>query len=444
MQTNHLPPQDLEVEAAILARCLLNDTEDAVELLKPDDFYRTSHIKIFSAILDLTHTKKPVDLLTVTDALRNKGQLEEIGGAAYLASLNNETPLAVSIPHYSNIIREKSILRNLVALSSKLYQDCHGTNITVEEILDQAQRSILNIDNRKKDSITPLKEIVIEANDRYGKIYESKGELTGIVSGFYDLDKFTCGFQGSDLIILAARPSMGKTAMAINTAVNVASMGHAVFIFSLEMAKNQLIDRIISSEAWVNGMKFKTGNFSSEDWEKISAASSRIYELPIRIDDSSSLSYMEIIRRSRREKKQYGIELIIIDYLQYITGEKGHGKNYEIESITRNLKAMAKDLNIPVLLLSQLNRACEQRPNPYKRPILSDLRDSGAIEQDADLVLFLYRPERYGEKDKSGNDQPGVAEINISKHRNGPLGTVKLQWLERVTRFENPACHNNR
>jgi len=438
MQTkNHLPPQNLEVEEAILARCLLNDTEDAVELLTQSDFYKTAHQKIFSTVKDLSHNKQQVDLLTVTDALRNKGQLEEIGGAAYLASLANETPLPVNLPSYANILREKSILRNIIAISSKLYQDCHGSNITVDDILDNAQREILNIDNIKKNSIASIKEIVVTANERYQKIYEKGGELTGITSGFFDLDKLTCGFQGSDLVILAARPSMGKTAMAINTAINAASMNRSVFIFSLEMARNQLIDRIISSEAWVNGMKFKTGNFSSEDWEKINTASSRIYELSIHIDDSSGLSYMEIIRRSRRAKKQHGIELIIIDYLQYITGEKGHGKNYEIESITRNLKAMAKDLNIPVLLLSQLNRACEQRPNPYKRPVLSDLRDSGAIEQDADLVLFLYRPERYDEKDKGGNDQPGIAEINISKHRNGPLGTVRLQWLERITRFES-------
>jgi len=439
MQTNYLPPQNIEIEEAILARCLLNDTEDAVELLKPDDFYRSAHQKIFSTIKDLTHNKQPVVLLSVTNALRDKGELEEIGGASYLATLTNEIPISVSVPHYADILREKSILRNLIAISGKLYQDCHGTNITVDEILDQAQRSILNIDNREKNSINSLKEIVIDANDRYQRIYENKGDLTGIASGFYDLDKLTCGFHGSDLILLGARPSMGKTAMALNIAVNAANMGHSVFIFSLEMAKNQVIDRMISSEAMVNGMKFKTGKFSSDDWEKINTASSRIYDLPIHVDDSSSLSYMEIIRRSRRAKKQHSIELIVIDYLQYVTGEKGQGKNYEIESITRNLKAMAKDLNVPVLLLSQLNRKCEERPNPYKRPILSDLRDSGAIEQDADLVLFLYRPERYGEKDKSGNVQPGVAEINIAKHRNGPLGTVHLQWLERITKFENPA-----
>jgi replicative DNA helicase len=444
MQTNCIPPQSIEVEKGILARCLMNDTDDSVELLTLEDFYRTAHQKIFSVILDLVAKKQPVDLISVTEALRDKGQLEEIGGASYLAKLTDEIPLPVSVPHYAEILRGKSVLRKLIVLSHKIYQSSYGLNINADDILDDAQRQILNIDDRKKGSIKPLSEIVIEANDRYENLESSNSEITGIPSGLYDLDSLTCGFQKSDLILLGARPSMGKTALALNISANAARIGRSVLIFSLEMAKNQVIDRIISSEAAVNGIKFKTGKFSTEDWERVNEASSRIYGWPIYIDDSSSLGYMEIIRGARRAKKQYGIELIIIDYLQYVVGERGQGKNYEIESITRNLKAMAKDLNVPVLLLSQLNRRCEERLNPHKRPVLSDLRDSGAIEQDADLVLFLYRPERYGERDSRGNDQSGVAEISLSKHRNGPLGTVRLQWLERVTRFENPDYHNNR
>lgn len=440
MQIDHLPPQNIEVEQAVLARCLLNDTQDAFELLTPDDFYRTSHGKIFSIILDLIHKKQPVDLISVSNALRDKGQLEDIGGAAYLSTLTTEIPMATSIPHYANILREKALLRRVIEISSKIYQSCHETNISADEILDTAQRQILNIDNRKNCSFKELKELVVDANERYEELSKKKAEITGIPSGFYALDKLTCGFQGSDLILLGARPSMGKTAMALNIAANAARMGYKIFIFSLEMAENQAVDRMISAEAMVNGMKFKTGKFSSpDDWEAINKASSRIHEWPIYIDDSASLSYLEIIRISRRAKKQYGIDFIIIDYLQYITGDKSQGKNYEIESITRNLKAMAKDLSIPVLLLSQLNRKCEERPNPHKRPMLSDLRDSGAIEQDADLVLFLYRPERYGERNRNGDEQPGVAEVTIAKHRNGPLGTVRLQWLERITKFENPA-----
>jgi replicative DNA helicase len=439
MQINRIPPQDIDLEEGILARCLMNDTEDALEHLTPDDFYRTGHKKIFKTVLDLVAKKQPVDLLSVTSAMRDKGELEEIGGAAYLAKLTDEVPLPVSIPHYAEKLLQKSILRKLIFLSHKIYQSAHETNVSADKILDTAQREILNIDSRKSCLISELKDLVCDANERYEELSKSKPEITGISSGYYALDKMTCGFQKSDLILLGARPSMGKTAFALNTASNAALMGHSVFIFSLEMAKNQLTDRIISSQSRVNGMKFKTGRFSLVDWERITDASSRIYEQPpIYIDDSSSLTYMEIIRRSRRAKKQHGIELIIIDYLQYVTGEKGQGKNYEIESITRNLKAMAKDLKIPVLLLSQLNRKCEERPNPYKRPVLSDLRDSGAIEQDADLVLFLYRPERYGELDERGNEQPGVAEINIAKHRNGPLGTVRLRWSERITRFDNP------
>ena len=439
MKTNRIPPQALEVEEGLLARCLMNDIEDAVELLTPEDYYRTAHQKIFSAVLDLAAKKQPVDLNSVVNNLRDKGQLEEIGGASYLAKLINEIPLPSSVPHYAEVISEKSVLRKLIVISNQIYQAAHGTNINVDEILDDAQRQILNINDRKKGSIRALSEIVVDARDRYEQLSESKGELTGIPSGFFDLDRLTCGFQGSDLILLGGRPSMGKTALAFNVAANAARMGHALLIFSLEMAEGQVIDRMISSESGVNNMKFKTGNFSTEDWERINKASSRVYDWPIHIDDSASLTYMEIVRRSRRSKKEHDIELIIIDYLQYITGEKGQGKNYEIESITRNLKAMAKDLNTPVLLLSQLNRQCEARPNPHKRPMLSDLRDSGAIEQDADLVLFMYRPERYGENDKGGNAQPGVAEINIAKHRNGPLGTVRLQWSERITRFDNLA-----
>ena len=439
MKINRIPPQDIEIEEGILARCLMNDTDDALERLTPDDFYRTAHRKIFKTIRDLVAKKQPIDLPSLTSALRDRGELEQVGGAAYLAKLTDEVPLPVSIPHYAEKLLQKSMLRKLIFLSHKIYQSAHENNVSAEELLDTAQREILNIDNRKTFSISELKDLVFDATERYEELSRNKPETTGIPSGYYALDQMTCGFQKSDLILLGARPSMGKTAFALNTATNAALLGHSVFIFSLEMAKSQLTDRIISSESRVNGMKFKTGRFTQVDWERITDTSSRIYEQPsVYIDDSSSLSYMEIIRRSRRAKKQHGIKLIIIDYLQYITGERGQGKNYEIESITRNLKAMAKDLNIPVLLLSQLNRKCDERPNPYKRPVLSDLRDSGAIEQDADVVLFLYRPERYGELGENGNAQPGVAEISIAKHRNGPLGTVRLRWSERITRFDNP------
>lgn len=355
-----------------------------------------------------------------------------------MAQLLNDVPLAVNIPHYAGKLREKTILRDLITAGHRIVQSAYEPQVKADEALDSAQRRILKIETGSTDSAAvPVKMLIEEAQDRYQTLFEHKGKITGISSGFEALDRLTAGFHPSDLIIIAARPSMGKTAFALNTAANMGRQGRPVLFFSLEMSKRQLIDRLVSAEAAVNGIKFKTGSFSAEDWQAIEKASGRVYSWPVFIDDTSILRHMEIIRRSRRAKKTHGIEAVFIDYLQYVTGDQGQGKNYEVESITRGLKGLAKDLNIPVLLLSQLNRQCETRPNPYKRPQLSDLRDSGAIEQDADLVLFLYRPERYGEKDAHGNEQPGIAEVNIAKHRNGPLGTVTLNWQERITRFDN-------
>lgn len=436
MQTDRVPPQALEVEESVLASCIQysDDLDKTVDILSPSDFYRTAHQTIFKACRDFHYHKSPVDLATLTTALRDSGKLEEIGGPVFLATLI-ESPVSTNIDHSCSILKQKATLRKLIEISHKTISDCHTCP---SEALDRAQRRVLSIDDGNHgDTLVEGKELVTEANDRYQEMQNHQGEITGIPSGFHLLDGLTCGFQNSDLIVIAARPSMGKTAFALNIASNIGYEGRSVLFFSLEMAGRQVSDRIISSESGVNGQKFKTGNFSKEDWIAINEASGQFYNWPFLLDDSSSLSYREIIRRTRRAKRDHGIELVVIDYLQYVTGDQGQGKNYEIESITRGLKGLAKDLDIPVLLLSQLNRKCEERPHPYKRPQLSDLRDSGAIEQDADLVLFLYRPERHGEKDEHGNDQLGIAEIEIAKHRNGPLGCVKLKWFERITKFEN-------
>jgi replicative DNA helicase len=411
---------------------------EMVGLLTPEDFYRTSHQIIFSAINELFQKAEPVDLVTLTNFLRTKNKLDEIGGAAYLSRLVDTIPSAINVEHHARIVRDKSSLRKLIARANDITQRCYDDVSDLDQVLDFAESAVFEISNNKhQTSFYPLNKI-IETNitaleDRLG----NQALVTGVPTGFIRLDHYTAGLQNSDLIILAARPSMGKTALALNIARNAAVEGNIpVAIFSLEMSKEQLSMRILCSEARVNSSRIRGGFLNGEDWSKITEAATVLSEAPIFIDDSPDISATSIRTKSRKLKMDRGLGLVIIDYIQLMKGRlTAERRDLEISEISRSLKLLAKELNLPVLALSQLNRKLEERSD--KHPQLSDLRESGALEQDADVVAFIYRDEVYN-KDET-NPNKGTAEVIIAKQRNGPTGTIPLTFLNAYTRFENPA-----
>ncbi len=427
-------PQAIEYEEAILASCFLGRAGQIVELLRPEDFYRSSHQKIFTAIQGLFDKKKEIELLVVVNALRDAGRLDDVGGASFLAGLTNNTPIASNIEHYAGVIRNKALLRSMIEQSETIMKACYEDPADIEAVIDNAQQRIMGIEySTGNEAAVSYRDLSMEASGRYEDIYKSKDGITGINSGFYLFDSLTCGFQDTDLIIMASRPGMGKTALAQNMAGNAGRQGIPVAYFSLEMSKTQLFDRQIAGESGINSQKFRSGKFEHEDWERINRAQGDVYGWPVYIDDTGALHYREISRRARKLKKTKDVKLIIVDHLQLVKGDKTSTRDREIGSITASLKALAKELNLPVILLSQLNRELERRPNPYKRPRMSDLRDSGNIEQDADIVAFLYRPVVYEDTE----DFPGHTELNIAKQRNGPTGMVKIRWDEKTTKFQN-------
>ncbi|MEW6671775.1 MAG: replicative DNA helicase [Thermodesulfobacteriota bacterium] len=436
MRTETLP-QAIEYEESILSSCLFGDADQVVELLGPEDFYPTKHQQIFRAICGLVKNGVAVELTSLAATLRDSGELKEIGGASYLASLTDQIPVATNIEYFAGKIRDKSVLRNLLISSQETIRDCLDNSNESATIIDRAKCRLDAVTERAgsigQGKAVSYRDLAVEAGDRYEDLYKSKGAITGIASGFHVLDSTLCGFQAGDLDIIAARPSMGKTALALNIAGYVASKGIPVAYFSLEMSASQLFDRQVAGESGINLQKFRTGRFESVDWEKITAAQGKVYGWPVYIDDTPALHYQEIRRRAWGLKKRHGIGLVIIDHLQLIKGDKEATRDREIGSITAGLKATAKELNLPVILLSQLNRQLEIRPNPHKRPKLSDLRDSGNIEQDADVITFLYRPAVYEDQESF----PGHTELIIAKHRNGPTGMIKLLWNEKITTFRN-------
>lgn len=361
-------------------------------------------------------------------------------GVMQRSRLIDETPLASNIEHYARIIKDKAILRKLIEQSNTIIKTCFEDSIDVEVVIDDAQKRILGVeyDAGNVNAVACYRDLSLEAGERYENLANRKGSITGISSGFYILDNITCGFQNTDLIVIAARPGMGKTAIALNIAGNVGKQNIPIAYFSLEMSESQLFDRQVAGESGVNSQKFRSGRFEPSDWEAINKAQGKIYGWPVFIDDSPALHYMEIRRRARNLKKKEGVRLIIIDHLQLIRGDKASTRDREIGSITAGLKATAKELNIPFILLSQLNRQLEQRSNPHKRPKMSDLRDSGNIEQDADIVAFLYRPVVY----EDDEEFEGHTELNIAKQRNGPIGMIKLRWYEKTTKFQNLEIRN--
>jgi replicative DNA helicase len=436
----NIPPQNIEAEQSILSAILLDNNAllDVIELLSPEDFYKTAHQKIFSAIIDLFDKGEPIDLVTLANHLNEKGRLEKIGGASYLARLVDAVPLAVNAQHYAKIVHDKAALRRLIEKSNAIAKRCFKDEGEVDEVIDFAEASIFEVSDKKsKQSFYPLSKLILRNIETLEEKQGNQSLVTGIPMGFARLDNLTSGLQNSDLIILAARPSMGKTALALNIARNAAVEANIpVAVFSLEMSKEQLSLRMLCSEARLDSSRLKGGFFSMEDWRRVTDAAGVLSESPIYIDDTPSLSAMEIRAKSRRLKMDKNIGLIIIDYLQLMQGRgTAERRDLEISEISRALKALAKELNLPVLALSQLNRMLEQRND--KRPRLSDLRESGALEQDADVVAFIYRDEIYNPDEN--NPKKGIADIILAKQRNGPTGEVALTFLTNYTRFENIA-----
>ena len=440
---HHLPPQSLEAEDAILSAILIDNSTlmDVLEVLAPEDFYKTAHQKIFSAITELFTRNEPIDLVTLTNLLRERAQLEEIGGAAYLANLVDTVPAAANSEHYAHIIHDKASLRRLIERSNAIIHRCFEDQGDVDEVLDFAETAIFEIsENKVKPSFYPLGKL-IEANiDTLEERQGNKALVTGVTTGFHKLDSMTSGLQDSDLIILAARPSMGKTALSLNIARNAAVDGNVpTAVFSLEMSKEQLSMRMLCAEARIDSTRLRSGFFSREDWVKLTDAAGLLSEAPIYIDDSPDVTAMTIRAKARRLKMEKNLGLIFIDYIQLMRGRSGsERRDLEISEISRSLKGLAKELNLPVVGLSQLNRKLEERAD--KRPQLSDLRESGALEQDADVVAFIYRDEVYNKEENNPNR--GKAELIIAKQRNGPVGTAPMTFLNAYTRFENLASEN--
>lgn len=435
-----LPPQSLEAEESIISSILIDNSSllDIVQILSPEDFYKTAHQKVYSAIIDLFSKSEPVDLVTLTNVLRAKGQIEDIGGASYLAALLDTVPLAVNAPHYAKIIHDKACLRRLIEKANLITRRCFEHSGDVDEVLDFAETSIFEISESKiRPSFYPLKKIIESNIDTLEERQGNKTLVTGVSTGFRQLDNLTSGLQNSDLIILAARPSMGKTAFALNIARNAAIDSNVpTAIFSLEMSKEQLSMRLLCAEARIDSSRLRTGFFRNDDWPKLTQAASTLSDAPIYIDDSADISAVEIRAKSRRLKMEKDLGLIIIDYIQLMqSAHSSERRDLEISEISRSMKALAKEINVPVIGLSQLNRKLEERSD--KRPQLSDLRESGALEQDADLVMFIYRDEVYNKKEDNPNK--GTAEIIIAKQRNGPIGTTTLAFLKSYTRFESLA-----
>jgi replicative DNA helicase len=434
----HVPPQSLEAEESILSAILVdNDTlPEILEVLSPKDFYRSSHQKMFTAITELFSRNEPVDLVTLTNILRERGWLEEIGGATYLANLVDTVPLAVNAQHYAKIVHDKACLRQLIEKSNAIAKRCFEDRGDVENVIDYAESSIFEIsENKIKPAFYPIGKIIEVNIDALEERQGNKALVTGVATGFTKLDELTAGLQKSDLIILAGRPGMGKTAFALNIAKNSAvDTNIPVAIFSLEMSKEQLSFRMLSSEARIDSSRLRRGFITQDDWIQITDAAGFLSQAPIFIDDSPNITVLEIRAKSRRLKMENDIGLIIIDYLQLMKGRvSAERRDLEISEISRSLKALAKELDIPILALSQLNRKLEERSD--KRPQLADLRESGALEQDADVVAFIYRDELYN-KDEN-NPNKGKAEIILAKQRNGPTGMAILTFLDTYTRFEN-------
>lgn len=431
-----LPPQNIEAEQSVIGSMMLDREVIPIitEVLKAEDFYRQDHIEIYEAVMDLFERAEPVDIITVSDQLKLRGTLENVGGLEYLTQLVNGVPTTANVRHYAKIVEEKALMRKLIRTSSEIVNLGYQANEEVEYVLDKAEQNIFDIlQKRNLKGMTVIKDVLVETFNRLEELYNNKGHITGVPTGFADLDFKTAGLQKSDLILIAARPAMGKTAFALNIAQYAAINAKVpVAVFNLEMSKDQLVSRMLCSEAMVDNQRMRTGKLEDDDWAKIAHALGPMSDAPIYIDDSPGASIMDIRAKCRRLKLEKNLGLVVIDYLQLMQGRgKNESRQQEVSEISRALKILAKELNVPIITLSQLSRAAESRTD--HRPMLSDLRESGAIEQDADIVMFIYRDDYYNPDTEKKN----VAEIIIAKHRNGSTGTVELAWLGQFTKFAN-------
>jgi len=431
-----LPPQNVEAEAAVLGALLVNKEamDKVADLLEPDDFYRQDHQAIFRAITRLYEKRAPIDLVTLTNELESLKELETVGGAAYLAELVNTVPTALHVVHYAQIVKHKSILRKILTAGQRISELGYDEEREVQEILDEAEAAMFKVSHKMiEDNFLPISDILAASFDRIDRLHREKGLLRGVPTGFKELDAKLSGLQPSDLIILAARPSMGKTTLALNIALNAAVKAQVpVGFFSLEQSREQIVDRLLCAQAAVDGWKLRTGNLSEDDFPAIGMAMGTLAEAPIFIDDSPTLTPIEIRTRARRLQAEAKLGLIVVDYLQMLESRRRSSdlnRVQEVSEISRSLKALARELNIPVVALSQLSRAVEGRER--KLPQLSDLRESGSIEQDADVVVFLYREDYYDKE----SDRKGITDLLIRKHRNGPIGEVELHFRAEQARF---------
>lgn len=438
MELGKVPPHDLEAEQAIIGSMLTDKDAviSAIEVLKEEDFYREDNRAIYTAIVNLYNRAEPIDIITVKAELESMGKFEQVGGLEYLAELPEKVPTTANASKYIKIVEEKSELRTLIKAANEIIESGYDPTEDVEDIMEGAEKKIFNIMQKKNQKgYTPIKDVLVDSFTLLEELYNRKQHITGVPSGFSELDYKTAGFHGSDLILIAARPAMGKSAFALNIATNAAVKSNVpVVIFSLEMSKEQMVNRILCSEAMVDSNKVRTGKLEEDDWAKLAGAIGPLSEAEIYIDDTPGISVTEIRAKCRKLKLEKNIGMVVIDYLQLVQGSNNRrngSREQEISEISRSLKILAKEIGVPVIALSQLSRAVEQRPD--HRPMLSDLRESGAIEQDADIVMFLYRDDYYNQD----SEKKDIAEVILAKHRGGSTGTVELLWLGSYTKFVN-------
>ncbi len=434
-----VPPHDLDAERAVIGAMLVSESAVAAvaETLAAEDFYSETHRVLYGAMMRLYSRGDPIDQLTLTNELRSVNEFDRVGGRAYVFQLVESVPTAANASRYAEIVRSRALLRAIIDAGSRISEDAFAEPDDVSQTLDSAEQLIYSVSNRKmREQLAPVSELAPGALEMIQKLYESEGEVTGVEAGFEDLDRLTTGFHKSDLVVLAARPAMGKTAFALNAIWHASvSQGLPVAIFSLEMSKEQLVQRLISQTTRIPSQDLRSGNVRAEDWPKLVRGVAEVSRAPIWIDDTAGSTLMEMRAKVRRLASRLltqggqPLSLVVVDYLQLMVGQSRENRQQEIAEISRGLKILARDLDVPVLAIAQLSRAVEQRHD--KRPMLSDLRDSGAIEQDADMVMFLYRDEYYN----PDSDDKGIAEVIIGKHRNGPTGKVQLAWMEQYTKF---------